>query len=157
MCLQRCHLFWWVSGLCFAALLFWVYLFVKHVSLARKKIPAALPARGREGGEAWGDPGSLWEQLHHLLAARDAVGALYPILPRFRAELLMELSSRRFALRLFLKKKNKIGRYSGLELLSCCRVSGWWGCEGCSDLGKQGWNTVMEGGEKRNMKELRAW
>lgn len=78
---------------------------VKHVSLARKKIPAALPARGREGGEAWGDPGSQWEQLHHLLAARDAVGALYPILPCFRAELLMELSSRRFALSLFLRKK----------------------------------------------------
>lgn len=51
---------------------------VEHVSLTRKKIP------GKEGAGAWGDPGSLWEQLCHLLAARDAGGTLYPTLPQSR-------------------------------------------------------------------------
>lgn len=50
-----------------------ILFIVKHVSVKRKKIPEVLLARGREGGEARGGPGSLREQVHHLgLAARDA-------------------------------------------------------------------------------------
>lgn len=82
--------------LCSAAIL--GLFIVEHVSLTRKNIPAALPARGREGAGAWGDPGSLWEQLCHLLPARDAVGAVCPTLPCYRAG----LSSWRFTLRLLL-------------------------------------------------------
>lgn len=76
---------------------------VRHVSLTRKKIPAALPSLGK--GRCWSVGGSRVTVGTALSppACQGCCGrASCPILPCCRAELFVELPSWRFALGIFL-------------------------------------------------------